>query len=188
MHALPSLKWVLSPKGRKLLLGSSLVSVTWYASVRERVEGWFILHTTVRKGLLWGRKVPQGGQNKDQSPAVGTPLRAGAQRAALHDGESGASAPRLPPAKPPAPAILAPVGRTEAERYQETSLAPTVHWGQEAAPAVQGDHDPKATRSAHCPSAHTEGPNPAEGLQAPQTRHPFARPSPTYLSRDAVWA
>lgn len=174
MHALPSLKWVLSPKGRKLLLGSSLVSVTWYASMRERVEGWFILYTTVRRGLLWGRKVPQGGQNKDQSPAVGTPLRAGAQRAALHDGESGASAPRLPPAKPPAPAILAPVGRTEAERYQETSLAPTVHWGQEAAPAGQGDH--VGTRSAHCPSragarhpsAHTEGPTQQRGSRRPR--------------------
>lgn len=74
-----TLKWVLSPKGLILLLGSSLVSITWYASMRARVKGWFILHTTVRKGLLWGRKVPRGRQNRDQSPTVGTPLRAGAR-------------------------------------------------------------------------------------------------------------
>lgn len=38
------------------------------------------------------------------------------------------------------------------------------------------------------PLCSHRGPHPAEGLQAPQTRHRFARPSPTYLSRHAVWA
>lgn len=190
-----TLKWVLSPKGLILLLGSSLVSVTWYASMRARVKGWFILHTTVRKGLLWGRKVPRGRQNRNQSPAVGTPLPAGAQSAALHDGESGASAPRLPPAKPPAPAIRhsCPSG---ANRSREVSgdtphLTPGPGSGPDGSLGAgngsrrAGRPRPQCNQVGALPlpgmgpaplCSHWDRPLPAEGLQADPDPTPVRSP------------
>lgn len=170
--------------GLKLLLGSSQGSVTHHALMRERVKGWFILSTRQPlKGSCGGAKARGVARARTRAPRGDTPPGLSTASVAARRGLR-SEHPRLPRPQAAAPAILAPAGRTEADRQQEATWPrrstaggrPLPRGSATATPLLPSRLLPPGARR---PSAHSGQPPPSSGAPGAPGQTPPAPRLPT---------